>query len=154
MFYYIVSTEKESTTFRPLAASFDEKIGFGPKSNWITFLSNWKGTGSAVSRPWKINKNQWKSMEINGNRRKSKKINACGKGNPQKNLEKSFENLPNSLKSLKILENPWDFHENLENSPGISRISSEISPAGLTPPSENRFFSGSFCISAEQEFPS
>ena len=23
--------------FRPLAASFDEKIGFGPESNWITF---------------------------------------------------------------------------------------------------------------------
>ena len=37
MFYHIVSTKKESTTFRPLAAPFDEKIGFGPESNLITF---------------------------------------------------------------------------------------------------------------------
>ena len=32
-----LSNKKESTMFRPLAASFDEKIGFGPKCNGITF---------------------------------------------------------------------------------------------------------------------
>ena len=44
---------------------------------------------------------------------------------------KSFENLEHSLKFSKILRNSSIFLENLENCPGISRICSEISPAGL-----------------------